>query len=271
MVLRDAGPRLRLGVGFVANQTKMRFSTQALGCALFVAIILSAAAFSIRPSRAADDVPFVGLVTFTAKGMAQLAGSGTGSLSTTTDGKNFRMRLSNVAAGGATGKTELVTVARKSDLALESSVIYDVVKGAKEREMKRKKAKSVLDDKETDVFEYTEVKDGNVTRTEPYVEFKVVDFISVMLVAADAVHHSKKQPQDLSMLRDRSVRRVKLSIVGQETVDKRPATRFRVAPFDNPEGGIVYVIAKTADGKYYPALISAQTDQGLVELEGKPQ
>jgi hypothetical protein len=46
----------------------------------------------------------------------------------------------------------------------------------------------------------------------------LVDFLSVMLVAADAVNRGETQPIDLSMLRDRSVTRMILRIAVEEAV-----------------------------------------------------
>jgi len=202
--------------------------------------------------------------------MAQVAGT-TGSLSTKESEKEIQMRLTNVSAGGADKSQELITRVDKTDLSLRSSIIYDVVKGVEIRKMQRKIDKSVLDNKDAEVFEYTENKDGQATRTEPYAQFKVVDFLSVMLIAADAVHRKATSPIDLSMLRDRSVTRVILSFAGEATVGGKVGTKVRVAPPDNPTGGISYVISKTSEGLYFPSRISVETDRGLVELEGLPQ
>jgi hypothetical protein len=225
----------------------------------------------VSPTKAADAVRFVPFVQFKpASVLAQVAGT-TGSLATTTSAKEIQMRLSNVSAGGADKSQELITKVDRGDLSLRSSIIYDVVKGQEIRKMQRKIDKSVLDNKDAEIFEYTELKDGKATRTEPYAEFKVVDFLSVILVAADAVQRNDPKPVDLSMLRDRSVTRVILSFEGDVTVGGRPGTKVRVASPGNPTGGISYVIGKTAEGLYFPARISVDTDKGLVELEGQPQ
>jgi hypothetical protein len=151
------------------------------------------------------------------------------------------------------------------------STVYDQVKAQAVRVMERKIGTSILDNNKAEIFEYKETKDGKTTTTEPYVEFKVVDFVSVMLVAADAIERKETQPIDLSMLRDRSVVRVTLKIVGEETVGGRPGTLVKVAPPNNPSGGISYVISQTNDGTYYPARISVETSSGLVQLDGLPQ
>ena len=239
------------------------------GGSFCVFMLLLVAAISADSSRA-DTFRFVGFVQFKLSGLGQITGA-TGSLSTTTSEKEIQMRLSNVSVGGADKTQELVTRVDRSNLVLRSSIIYDVVKGVAIRTMQRKTDKSMLDNKETDIFEYTELKDGRATRTEPYVEYKVADFLSVMLIAADAIHRKETRPIDLSMLRDRSVTRVTLTIGGEETVGGRPGTMVRVAPPDNPTGGIGYVIGRTNDGSYFPARISVATDRGLVELEGQPQ
>jgi hypothetical protein len=220
-------------------------------------------------SSQADELKFVPVVQF--KLVSTFGGGDVGSLSTTVGAKDIQMRLSNVAVAGADKTQELISRIDKSNLSLISSIIHDVVKGQNLREMQRKVGTSLLDNSKADIFEFKEVKDGRVTTTEPYVEFKVVDFISVIYFAADAINRKETQPVDLSMLRDRSVTRVTMKISGQETIGGRPGTVVRVAPPDNPSGGISYTIARTDDGSYYPARISVETSKGLVQLDGQPQ
>lgn len=234
---------------------------------LFFLMFLSA---PIQSSRA-DDLKFVPFVQF--KLVSTFGGGDVGSLTTTVgpkEIKEIKMRLSNVAVAGADNSQDLITEVDKSDFSLISSTIYDAAKGSL-RKMQRKVGTSMLDNSKADIFEYKEIKDGRTTTTEPYVEFKVVDFISVILLAADAINRKETQPADLSMLRDRSVTRVTMKVVGQETIGGRKGTIVRVAPPDNPGGGISYTIARTEDGSYYPARISVDTSRGLVQLDGQPQ
>jgi hypothetical protein len=217
----------------------------------------------------ADELRFAPLVQF--KLVSTFGAGEVGSLSTEFDSKEVRMRLSNVAAAGADKSQELITKVDRSDLSLISSGIYDLQKGQFVRRMLRKVGKSMLDNSKAEIFEFTETKDGRVTSTEPYVEFKVADFISVMLLAADAINRKDVQPTDISMLRDRSVVRVTMKITGQETIGGRPGTIVKVAPPDNPTGGISYTISRTDEGVYYPARISVETSRGLVQLDGLPQ
>jgi hypothetical protein len=76
----------------------------------------------------------------------------------------------------------------------------------------------------------------------------LVDFLSVMLVGADAVNRGETQPIDLSMLRNRSVTRMIMRIAGEEAVGPYAGELVRVEPPDKPKGGIAFVIAKTEDG-----------------------
>ncbi len=221
------------------------------------------------PPTLADDFRFAPFVTFRLN--SAVAAGEQGTLATKITDKDIQMRLANVSAAGADKSQEMWTFVDKSDLSLIQSVIYDPVNDKKLRLMVRKSASSILDNKKTDVFEYTETKDGKLTTTEPYVEFKVVDFLSVMLVAAEAIHRKDTKNVDLSMLRDRSVTRVVMHTVGPENVGGQSGTHIRVAPPDNPTGGVSYVIARTRDGTYYPARIRMQTSQGPVQLEGLPQ
>ena len=226
---------------------------------------------SADPGRA-EPIRFASFVNFRlASTLGALAGE-VGSLKTTvTKGVGIQMTLSNVAAAGASKGQELIALVDPNNLSLISSVTYDHAKGAPIRTMRRKVSTSILDNSKSEVFEYVETKDGKPTITEPYVEFKVVDFMSVMLVAADAIERKEAEPIDLSMLRDRSVVRVTLKIVGPETVGGKPVTLVKVAPPDNPTGGITYAMGRTSDGAYYPARISVETGQGPVQLDGLPQ
>jgi hypothetical protein len=243
-----------------------------VGTGLSYRFIVLLSAFWACSAGATDDLRFVPLVQFRLGSVLGSVAGGLGSLSTRFDTQQgIRMRLTNVAAAGADKSQELLTLVDRSDLSLINSVVNDVVKGKRIRMMQRKVGTSILDNKKTDIFEFTELEDGRITTTEPYVEFKVVDFLSVMLVAADAVHRKVAKPIDLSMLRERSVTRVTLRIVGPETVGGRPGTIVRVVPPDNPNGGVEFVICQTNDGSYYPARIRVETGSGLVELEGLPQ
>jgi hypothetical protein len=219
----------------------------------------------------AEEFRFVPVVIFKlASPLGGLAGS-VGTLSTKIGEKDIRMRLTNVAAAGADGSQELDTVVDKSDLSLIRSDIADVVKGDIVRRMERKSAPSIIDGKPTTVFVYKERKDGKETVTEPFVEFMVADFLSVMVVAADAIHQQKKGPVKLSMLRDRSVSSVVMEIEGPETVGGRDGTKVLVHAREN-RAGITYVIARTNDGAYYPARITVDIpNKGPATLDGSPQ
>jgi hypothetical protein len=153
-------------------------------------------------------------------------------------------------------------------LSLISSEIYDIVRGVIDWKMERKSGKSQLDGTKTELFEYAR-ESSEVTTIA--AEFKVVDFLSVLLVAADAISRNNTRPMDLSMLRDRSVTRVILKVGGQQTIHGHSGIEVRVAPPDNPSGAIGYVIACTNDGSYYPTRISIETGNGTVTLEGRPQ
>lgn len=256
--------------GIEARVRAGKAAGRALGRILPTLFMLSFFAASIVPGRA-DPIRFAALVQFKlVSALGALAGD-VPSLKTTVNNTGIQMTLSNMAAAGADKGQELVAVVDKSNLSLISSVVYDLSKGAPIRRMQRKVGTSILDNNKAEIFEYMEIKDGKPTTTEPYVEFKVVDFLSVMLVAADAVERNETQPINLSMLRDRSVVRVTLKVMGPETVGGRPGTMVRVAPPDNPNGGIGYVIGRTNDGTYYPARISVETSRGLVQLDGLPQ
>jgi len=246
---------------FEARKTTSRFI---LG--LF-AVLLSSAPL-IRGSQA-EEVRFAPLVHFK---LASTFGAGEiGTLKTTFNAKDIEMVLTNVAVAGADKAQQLLTLVDRSDLSLIQSRVYDQAKGKPIREMVRKIGTSILGSGKAEIFEYREFSDGKVTTTEPYIQFKVADFVSVMLIAADAINRKDMQPADVSMLRDRSVTRVILRITGQETVGDRQGTVVRVAPPDNPSGGIAYTIARTDDGAYFPARISVETSRGLVQLDGSIQ
>jgi hypothetical protein len=245
----------------MAKSTVARFG----GIASLILSLMVTSAGSVQ----ADELRFAKDVQF--KLVSTFGGGDVGGLATTFGPKEIIMTLSNVAAAGADKNQELVTKVDRSDFSLISSTIVDVLKGKKIREMRRKVGTSMLDNSKADIFEFEEFKDGRTTTTEPYIEFKVADFISVILLAADAVHRKDTQPADISMLRDRSVVRVVMRITGQETIGGRPGTIVKVAPPDNPAGGINYTISRTDDGVYYPARISVETSRGLVQLDGLPQ
>lgn len=220
---------------------------------------------------AADELRMAKQIRLKPRGLAQLgSGDAYGTLTTSVDGDQVRMVLSNLKEGGTSETQQLRTTVKKSDLSLVSSTLIDVVSGKKLRSMERKIGESVFGDKRVEVFEFKEFKDNGVTTTEPSVEFKVVDFISAILVAANMVAKGGASPVAYSMLRDRSVTKVIMTAEGEEQVGGRPGRIVRVAPPDNPKGGLVYVIARTDDGRYYPALLRAATEKGLIELEGIP-
>lgn len=280
MVLFGTGPGMRVGevlkAGAMTNFPRSILCCRAAGRPPVVWMatalaILCAVVTGSSSAQADDALKFAKLIKIQPSGGLAAAAGAAGSLATKEDSNFFDLRLSNVSVGGASGATELRTRVNRASLGLESSIVYDLVKGEPVRKMVRKTDKSELDGKDTDVFEFTEFSDKNVTKTEPFIEFKVVDFISVMLVAADAINRNDLNPQDLSMLRDRSVRRVTMTFAGQKAVGKQKGTLVRVAPPDNPSGGISYVIGRSPDGSYYPLLISAQTDQGAIDLEGTAQ
>ena len=238
---------------------------------LFSLSVLATLASSVLPigSSHADELRFAPLVQFK---LASTFGAGdVGTLTTASTGKDIQMVLSNVAMSGTGQTQELQTEVDKGDLSLIRSQIYDVAKGRPIRVMERKTGTSIMGNANADLFVYHEYGDTHETTTEPHVEFKVVDFVSVILIAADAINRKDMQPIDLSMLRDRSVTRVILRITGQEKVGNRQGTVVRVSPPDNPTGGIVYTIAQTDDGSYFPARISAETSHGHVQLDGSIQ
>ena len=218
----------------------------------------------------AEELRFAPLVHL--KLVSPVGAGDVGTLATEFTGNEIHMTLDNVAAGGASNAQELQTRLDRKDLSLLSSRIYDVVKGKPIRQMVRKTGTSLLGGGKAELFEYKEFSDGDkVTVTEPYVEFKVADFVSVMLIAADAINRQDLRPIDVSLLRDRSVVRATVKIVGPDTVGGHQGTVVRVAPPDNPTGGIAYTIAKTDDGAYFPATIRAETTSGTVELAGSIQ
>ncbi len=187
----------------------------------------------------------------------------------------IELQLANLAVAGTTERQELRTKVRRSDFNLELSTVMDVIEGKPVRSMERKKEVSLLNTspnaKPVDVFSFKEFKDARPTITEPTVEHKVVDFISVILVAADLVSRDDNQPIMLSMLRDRSLTNVVTAIEGEETVGGKPGTRVRVSPPDNPNAGLRYVISKTPDGRYYPSMIRATFNGATIEIEGIPE
>jgi hypothetical protein len=219
----------------------------------------------IRASQA-DEIRFAPFVSFKTFGVGEV-----GTLKTKAGANDIEMTLSNVAIGGADKTQELQTLVDRKDLSLIQSNVYDPVKGKHIRTMQRKTGQSTFGTGKAELFEYKEMVGNNTTVTEPYVQFKVADFVSIMLIAADAINRDAKQPVDISMLRDRSVTRVVMTIAGQESVGDRQGTIVKVAPPDNPSGGITYVLARTGNGAFYPAKISAETPRGAVVLEGSPQ
>lgn len=231
-------------------------------------LILSFAACSFS-SASAQSFVFADRVDFAAKsGMASIVNA-KGTLSTRVSGKSITMRLTNVSIAGATDTVELITTVDAKTLILEKSQAYDISKDIVLRQMARKTDKSQLDGRMTDVFEFTEYANKAVTRTEPYIEFRVVDFLSMMLVAAEAVSRGDLKPQDLSVFRDRSVSRAKM--VFSADAPEAGQTLVKVSPPDNPSNGIVYVLAQTSEGAYYPAEIRVRTDEGTIELVGTVQ
>jgi hypothetical protein len=229
-------------------------------------------------ASANDKLTFVAGVKLKPVGVAQLAGAPEGTLYFKVIADKVELRLANVPDAGAKQEQELRTQVRRVDFGLLTSRVDDVVAGKTLREMKRKQEVSLLDQspnaKPVDVFEFRLFTDSRSTVTEPVVEHRVVDFISAIMVAADAVARPDKTPQLLSMLRDRSITNVVMTVEGAEPAKgNRPAgVRVRVAsPADPTKGGIVYVIAQDKSGHYYPALISIGTSAGQVEIEGSPE
>ena len=238
---------------------------------LVLALFLGVASIVASIPASADTVRFAKLVQFKAhSAAAQMAGA-TGSLATNTTASEIQMRLTNVAVGGTTEAQELVTKVNAKSLQLNSSIIADVVKGHVVRVMRKKRQASSLDGKDTDVFVYSERSDNNrETVSEPFIEYKVADFLSVMLIAADALKAGKTTPINLSMLRDRSVTHVVMKFGGSETVDGVQARVVHVASPKNPQAGITYLIGRTAGGEYYPALLRVGSHVGMIELKGTP-
>jgi hypothetical protein len=241
----------------------------AVSCLCSFLLVLTASAV---PGRA-QDFKLVETVTFKLSGPLAPVGGNVGTLITKVREKDIVMTLSNIAAGGASETQEIQTLIDRSDLSLISSHVNDVVKGLPIRMMDRTTDISVLDGKPTTVFKFREFKDGRPTVTEPFVEFRVADFLSAAVIAADIVHRQEKGAVDLSMLRDRSVSRVIMRNVGTETVTgNRPGTKVLVTAPGN-QIGITYTIARTDDGAYYPARISTPSVGGLpaATLDGSPR
>ena len=238
------------------------------------AVTLLAAGLCPVVVRGNDRLTFPTAVTLKPLGIAGMSGT-QGTLIFKITPKYIELQLANLSAAGTTERQELRTKVRRSDFSLESSTVMDVVEGKPVRSMERRQEPSLLNTspnaKPVDVFSFKEFKDARPTVTEPTVEHKVVDFISVILVAADLVSREDTQPLMLSILRDRSLTNVVTAIEGEETVSGKPGTRVRVSPPDNPNAGLRYVISKTPDGRYYPSMIRATVNGGTVEIEGIPE
>jgi hypothetical protein len=224
---------------------------------------------SSTASSASAQLSFAERVDFTAKsGIAKMM-SAKGTLLTRASGKSITMRLSNLSVAGATDTVELITIVDAKTLVLERSQAFDMAKDVVLREMKKKVDKSVLDGQMTDIFEFREYSNDAVTTTEPFIEYRVADFLSLMLIAADAIERGDLKQQDVSVYRDRSVNRAVMTFSADPQGNGR--TAVKVAPPDNPDGGLTYVIAKSPMGRYYPAEIRVNSDSGAVELIGVPQ
>lgn len=219
----------------------------------------------------AQDLRFVPLVKFKASnGFAQFsAGSGTLSTTVLDVPPEIIMTMTNV---GALGPYEMFAQVRKSDLSLLRSYIRNA-QNKFVRRIVRKDAPSAINGKMTTVFEYTEYTDtGAPITTESFVDFPVADLVSVILLAADAVHRRDQGPINLSMVRDRSISPVVMTVDGTEAVGSRLGTRV-VVKAPGKDRGFTYVIAQTEDGSYYPArIVVPMADVGQdVVIDGSPQ
>jgi len=216
------------------------------------------------PHVEAADFKFAKAVDFEATGLASLASIKVTFLARP-QGKNLNLILSGLSAQGADPTQELRTVVDAGTLRLKSSKLADLKNGGNYYTMTRKEQTGgLLSPDPVDVLEYKQRNDsGGATTTYPYAEFEVVDFLSVILVAARYVHGGDTKPVNLSMLVDRSVKRV----VMRRHDNDNPNT-VKVSLPDVPEGGFTYLFSKTPTGEYYPATISAVTSQGVMEIAG---
>ena len=193
-------------------------------------------------------------------------GSGTAMLLTAIRGDKFQIVLTGIEAVGIAHNQEMETRVSRKDFTLLSSVVKNVKTGEKIYKVKKKLRGGLLDP-ESESYIYTGYNDGNKVITEFTTEFKVVDFLSSFLVAAKYVHDKQKNPIDLSIIRDRTVKHVQMKINNDDTTNNDITVKLAV--LDAPNKGLTYIISKTPDGLYYPSIFTLFNSEGVeIVLKG---
>ena len=176
----------------------------------------------------------------------------------------YQLSFGNFQALGFTSRDKIYTVIFQKDLSLSRTVLTR----GKEKiyEMKAKKGSGMFDD-EAITFVYTEDTLTGPIETEPYTPHRVIDLLSLFLVASESVASGNKGPQNFSFFVKRSTEVVKLKHVAKANVSYRgkkvPTTVIELSH----QGKEVLKLNIYHDGKFYfPVRLSITDKQGLVEF-----
>ncbi|KHD07995.1 hypothetical protein PN36_08900 [Candidatus Thiomargarita nelsonii] len=182
----------------------------------------------------------------------------------------YQLSFGNFQALGFTSRDKIYTFVFKDSLSLSRTLL---VRGKKKvYEMKAKKAQGMFGEGDTDVFVYKEETSAGSIQTEPYTPYKVIDLLSLFLVASESVAsgNQKPQTQDFSFFVKKSTEVVQLKQLAKKTVPyqgRNVSTTVMELSHQDQEIFKLYIY-KDNKGFYFPVQLSIEDDeQGLVELK----
>ncbi len=178
----------------------------------------------------------------------------------------YQLFFGNFKALGFTSKDQIYTIVFKTDLSLSRTVL---TRGKKTiYEMKAKKGSGMFED-EAITFVYTEDTLTGPIETEPYTPYKVIDLLSLFIVASKSVASGNKGPQKFSFFVKKSTEVVELIHRGNATVSYQGQNVTTTVVELSHQGREVLKlnIYRDKSGFHFPVKLSITGEaQGLVEF-----
>jgi len=164
----------------------------------------------------------------------------------------YQLSFGNVRGSDFTSIDNIYTVVFKDTLSLSWSVLMR----GKEKifEMKANKAQGIFEKKISDIFVYQKENLKGPIETEPYTLHKLIDFLSLFLVASESVANGKKGPQNFHFFVKGSTEVVQLAQVGKDFISYQGQmipTTIVVLTYQGREIFKLHIY-RDKDGFYFP-------------------